>query len=74
MALAWTRIDPHDTEHNDQSADLGPGLWAEIGPDYPDGWTWTILEGDSGNPVCDGSALSEDQAKRDVVAWLEAQA
>jgi hypothetical protein len=70
--LTWTKIDPCDTEYNDQAADLGPGLWAEIGPDHPDGWTWTILE-DHGTPVCAGLSVSESQAKRDVVAWLDAQ-
>jgi hypothetical protein len=53
-------------EPRDQTAELPGGFWAEVGPGYPDGWTWLILTRDGeGNAIVEGSHTdSATDAKR----------
>lgn len=71
--LTWTKIDPRDTEYNDQTADLLAGHWAEIGPDGTD-WTVTIIRAElpycDQLTVCETKATSEAHAKAVVLAWV----
>lgn len=58
-------------EPRDQQRDLEiPGHWAEIGPDYPKGWTWTVLHSNPSTEEVDGGwAVDEKSAKAAVERW-----
>jgi hypothetical protein len=62
-------------EPGDQERDLSGPYWAQIGPDHPDGWSWTIIDFSQGDADIDGGhAVDEAAAKRAVDEWESGRA
>lgn len=46
-----------------------PGHWAIIGPEYPDGYGWTVIASADSADVAAGEAANEAAAMAAVAEW-----
>jgi hypothetical protein len=56
-------------EPRDQERDLHGPYFAGIGPDHPEGWSWTISESATSEDMAQGNAPDETAAKQAVDEW-----
>lgn len=69
VTLTWVSQD-HSDEPRDQQTDIRLHIWAEVGPEGEDGWSYTIMDFADENSILDcGFAVTEDEAKAAVEQW-----
>ena len=56
-------------EPRDQQRDSIHPHYAEVGPEHPAGWSWTIVDSRDGSEVAGGAAATEAEAKSEVRKW-----
>lgn len=68
----WIEIN----DGQDRRRDGKDGLYAEVGPNWPTGWTWTVLhQPEAGGESIEiewGNTTDETAARREADPWLDA--